>query len=389
VDELQIIERNAMYLLNSYHNIPLFHISGRVISEEPFLHAQRMNNDYLLLIGMEGTLHLLIDNNPIDLAPHQMLLIPPFTQHRGRVPTANISYFWCHFSLPASSRWISDEEAHAFYEKMYSSETRQYQLIPEYFTLVNTSRAFILCQQILDYTSQVGRINGINRYLTATLLAELSNQASLPGDAQKESNKSLRFSQIAEWVRVNASRHITVSEIGSRFNYNPNYLSALFKKKTGMTILQYITTIRLDIAKEYLLLTDLTLHEIAQQIAINDAKYFMRLFKEKEGLTPTSFRNAYSHTPLQGHSSILPSTKRNVENSNLQAVIERARIEASAAEPSPQQLRRTYRIKHKKSKQDHIFHNFAYRCPSCQQVIFASGTANIQCVTCAVRFERM
>ena len=61
---------------------------------------------------------------------------------------------------------------------------------------------------------------------------------------------------------------------------------------------EYILTIKLDYAKRLLTTTTLTISEISEQAFFADAKHFMRLFKQKNGLTPSQYREENSHTNL-------------------------------------------------------------------------------------------
>lgn len=88
-----------MFLKLPPSDVPLFHSCGCLVSNEPFLHADRMNSDYLLIIGMKETLHLLVNDEPVDVAPHEMLIIPPFTPHCGKAPSENITFFGAIFGF--------------------------------------------------------------------------------------------------------------------------------------------------------------------------------------------------------------------------------------------------------------------------------------------------
>lgn len=68
------------------------------------------------------------------------------------------------------------------------------------------------------------------------------------------------------------------------------YLSQYFKTKTGKTILEYVTELRIKKAKQLLLNTDLSLNHIAEEIGYYNVSSFIRRFKQIEGITPGEFR---------------------------------------------------------------------------------------------------
>lgn len=86
-------------------------------------------------------------------------------------------------------------------------------------------------------------------------------------------NKPIRISQIAE--------HVGISE---------KYLSTLFKKETGSSLVSYIEQIRLQEACRMLSYTELTYAQIADDLSFNSQSYFIKQFKKKYGLTPMQYR---------------------------------------------------------------------------------------------------
>ena len=66
-----------------------------------------------------------------------------------------------------------------------------------------------------------------------------------------------------------------------------------FRKKTGQSVLQFITFERLNGAKALLLESDLSVSEIALSVGYNDYSYFTRLFKKELGMTPLAYRKKF------------------------------------------------------------------------------------------------
>jgi len=52
----------------------------------------------------------------------------------------------------------------------------------------------------------------------------------------KKTVKDKKFEEILEWIRINVATDISISRISDRFNYNPDYLSRVFKQKIGMNL---------------------------------------------------------------------------------------------------------------------------------------------------------
>ena len=72
--------------------------------------------------------------------------------------------------------------------------------------------------------------------------------------------------------------------------YNPSYLSTLFKKKEGISPLDYLNTIRINQAKLFLAGSDFSISDIAMMVGFNSVSYFNHMYKAEVGLTPGEYR---------------------------------------------------------------------------------------------------
>ncbi len=97
--------------------------------------------------------------------------------------------------------------------------------------------------------------------------------------------------QIIQRIKQDYAREdLDISVLADSVYLTPTYLSNLFKKETGYTIGQYITLIRIKMAKEFLQDKSLKLYDIAEKCGYSDQNYFARIFKREEGLTPSEYR---------------------------------------------------------------------------------------------------
>lgn len=85
---------------------------------------------------------------------------------------------------------------------------------------------------------------------------------------------------------------LNISQTGMHFNITPAYLSSIFKKETGISLLGYINKVRIDRAK-VLLLQGLAVAHIAEQTGFRDSSALIRVFKKATGTTPGAYRAAH------------------------------------------------------------------------------------------------
>ncbi len=97
---------------------------------------------------------------------------------------------------------------------------------------------------------------------------------------------SLPVQKVILFIENNLSAPLTLKAIAKEHNLNHSYLSDLFHRETGQTIIQYITEKRLDLAAKLLKDTHLSIQAVAQQCGINDVNYFSKLFKKAYNVSP-------------------------------------------------------------------------------------------------------
>lgn len=107
--------------------------------------------------------------------------------------------------------------------------------------------------------------------------------------------------QALNYVSGRLGSDLTVQECAGVVHLSPSYFSNLFKKETGMTFMQYVTSARMDKAKE-LLLEGMQVQDITFELGYRDRPYFSELFKKHTGLTPTEFRAKYERSVADGES---------------------------------------------------------------------------------------
>lgn len=85
---------------------------------------------------------------------------------------------------------------------------------------------------------------------------------------------------------------LSLTMIAEQFQLTPPYLSALFKKQTGMNLTDYMTRVRIDEAKKLMQDKKLTFTQIANKIGYSSDIGFIRVFKKYEGVTPGKYRES-------------------------------------------------------------------------------------------------
>lgn len=102
------------------------------------------------------------------------------------------------------------------------------------------------------------------------------------------------FSQKVEmYVKENfTDPDLNISIASQHFRMTPSYLSSLYKKQTGKSLLEFINNVRIDFA-ERLLKEGCSVADAAEQSGFRDSASFIRAFKKKKGITPGQLKKEF------------------------------------------------------------------------------------------------
>ena len=108
-----------------------------------------------------------------------------------------------------------------------------------------------------------------------------------------QNNKRFKYHDSLEKARnyifKHANEDIDFLYLADRLNMSYSSLRILFKRETGLALKQFQLEIRLNQAKEILQHQDLTIAEIAERLGFSSGFYFSRLFKKKIGVSPLNY----------------------------------------------------------------------------------------------------
>ena len=112
---------------------------------------------------------------------------------------------------------------------------------------------------------------------------------------EEKKDKDIRpVREVKTYLEENYHQEISLNDLADIVSLNASYLSALFKKETGMTYTEYVMFCRLEKAKELLADTGKSIAEIADAVGYHDTRHFSKLFTRNIGLKPSEYRKLYS-----------------------------------------------------------------------------------------------
>lgn len=118
------------------------------------------------------------------------------------------------------------------------------------------------------------------------------------GQEQEKSKPPSIVDQIRQYIVDHISQTIYVDDIARAVHHNPQYLMRVFKKETGLPILEYITAERMRIAQDLLRQTDFSINRVAECVGYENYSYFIKMIKRYTGLTPVAFRRKHNKSSI-------------------------------------------------------------------------------------------
>lgn len=157
-------------------------------------------------------------------------------------------------------------------------------------------------QAIFPRLHDLSQMNGFDSVLELfSILHDLStsrNMRMLSSNSFSTSDAfnyhSRRIEQAFEFMRTHYQKDISLEDLSRHVGMTEVSFSRFIKKRTGKTFVDSLNEIRLGHASRLLIDTTETVAEIAYKCGFNNLSYFNRVFKNRKGCTPKSFRESYS-----------------------------------------------------------------------------------------------
>ena len=149
-------------------------------------------------------------------------------------------------------------------------------------------------QRVYEQLQNLNLMNSIGTAVTKKELEDIYSRALrifASGLRQKENISNYTIKRALDYIRNHYQDSISLEAVASNLDITPEYLSTLFNREVGQNFSVFLKKFRISHAKRLLKGTDKKIYEIAREVGYSDAKYFNRVFKEEEGLSPGDYRS--------------------------------------------------------------------------------------------------
>jgi AraC-like DNA-binding protein len=210
----------------------------------------------------------------------------------------HLGFFHCHFYFDAAQmqqvdaplkEWASlvaqGPQAGSLFERSF--------FVPDMLRLRQMSKAeeSLSCVKSWQYSTKSGRMVAAQstfllflQFVSDEVLESL-NSIQTPPLRQGY----LHVMNAVQIIEAELSEPITPRQVAVRLWLNPDYLNRLFQEYFHQSLSAYIRRRRVDVAKELLLSSHMTVGAVAATVGFADPLHFSRVFRREVGLSPRAF----------------------------------------------------------------------------------------------------
>lgn len=138
----------------------------------------------------------------------------------------------------------------------------------------------------------ISQLSTLLKYANRFYERQFLNRKELSNDLLEQFNKQLSIYFDSGEIQENGIP--SIEQIAHKLSVSQRYLSDTLKKETGKTTTEHLQLYLIDEAKNMLLNPTKTISEVAYELGFEYPHYFSRLFKKKEGVSPTEYREKYN-----------------------------------------------------------------------------------------------
>ncbi len=250
-----------------------------------------VHDEYEILYVLDGRVLYNIIDKQYTLESGDMILIPINTLHKIANPKEKTKRIVLSFSNDYITHFSTDKtNLLNVFNRIKETNIHKISFKNQLKKILENNLKQ-LCQ--LFVSNEYGADIVYNSKFAQTMLLINNEFQSLREDYIPNEDDST-ISLITKYIDENIDKKITLLDLSKYTSLSVSRLAHLFKEKTGITIIQYLTKKRLVLSKN-LLRKKIPIHIICEECGFQDYTSFFRSFKKEYNITPKQFMSQYKN----------------------------------------------------------------------------------------------
>jgi|GEM_PF-3347270 len=255
-----------------------------------FFGEDQFHTCWVLIFVNRGALRLETATNVYILKEGEMIICRPIEHYKfkeyenNKVNIYHIAFICENPAMQSLERWIIS----------LSSREREY-----IDNVVSFHHKFLLKKLAeavvhIPIHAQFGIVHSLRSDLEQLMISVITRDKKesmlerAESFAKKETARRL-IKQVSAYMKKNISQTLTLTQIAKDLGYSVPHIKATFQKEKGQGVIDYFIEMKINSAKFMLREGSLNIKEISEKLGFYSQTYFTRVFKRREGITPSEY----------------------------------------------------------------------------------------------------
>jgi len=235
--------------------------------------------NYLLRLQTDGRCRARIDGDMSLVDAGDLLLFDPDEPYELRIDNE---------TNPMGERLVESGDYHIFFNGSWVDEWWKRHKRPTRIKVELTESLLVLFRQLVLEQRRISNpYPEISSYYMRILCLEVDR---LLAEHPTITNTNYVAYEIKNYIEENASSLFKLDDVATHLGISVSRGVHLFKEAFGKSIMQYTLDVRLNMARERIIFSPMTLEQVSESSGFNNYTYFHRVFRSRFGMSPKEFR---------------------------------------------------------------------------------------------------
>lgn len=235
--------------------------------------ARTVRNDFYLIYLTDGEIHFEKPYHKKPMKTGEFIILHAHSPFEYAALSSSVDYYWVHFSGREAESVLAGFKLATNRVMHVGIHDR---LVEDFFSL------------FLTFSDKSALAEELRAHALLTFLLDLSK--ALHSKAVSDSRAAVTVARSTAYIHEHIAEPLTVESLAAREYLSSGRYRDIFRRMLGMSPQEYILKLRVDIARDLLTGSHLSIAEIALSVGCPDSRYFSRLFLKRTGFSPSAYR---------------------------------------------------------------------------------------------------
>ncbi|WP_017446942.1 AraC family transcriptional regulator [Gayadomonas joobiniege] len=254
------------------------HYAHYMETDQQWSGDQFVNHYNRIYYVTEGRAELVFSQETIIMEPGYLYLIPPYSLNSHHCKQT-LKFYWVHFHALVQG----DLDLFSIFSQPKKIAITQNKQV--------TDDLNIIVQSIHQAPNTAAGVLTRNAHLASLLTPFVAQMTS--ASENKDALAYRKLLPTLKHIHDNLAKPLKVADLAAQANMSSEHFSRIFKNQFNISPKRYILLKRIDLAKQFLLLSQTPVSQIAPKTGFLDVYHFSKIFKQEVGVSPLNYQKHY------------------------------------------------------------------------------------------------